>query len=304
VSVPAHRIGEVAKLSGLSPHSIRIWERRYGAAGPSRAKGGARLYTDQDVQRFKLIKGLLDRGYSTRAIASLDFSQLSELAHNDAPLSPPPAGASQDKAARAAIDELIDAVTQLNIEKAERVLVRAGNAFSPRALVTHVLAPALEEIGTRWANGGLCTASEHAASALFRTRLGALLSAQPVGKARAVVCTTPSGEHHELGALLVAVLIAMRGRRAVFLGANLPAEQIVEAARLAKAHAVALSIIALPADDARRELARLTKLLPPSVELVVGGRALTGVTRLPSRVKVLATFADLERWLDTLATAD
>jgi MerR family transcriptional regulator, light-induced transcriptional regulator len=301
LSVPGYRIGALAKLTGLSTHAIRVWERRYGAAAPSRSKGGARLYTEADVQRFRLIKELLERGYSTRAIASLDVAQLSDLTRGDAIASPKATDAAQSGAAREAIDELLDAVAQLNLEKAERVLARAANEFSPRDLVTTVLAPALEEIGERWASGALCTASEHAASALFRTRLGALLSAQPVGKAPVVVCTTPSGEQHELGALLVAVLIAMRGRRAVFLGANLPAPQIVEAARMAKAHAVALSIIALPAEDARRELTRLAKLLPPSVELVVGGRGLSELRRLPARLKVLASFAELERWLDTLA---
>ena len=301
MSVPGYRIGALAKLTGLSTHAIRVWERRYGAAAPSRSKGGARLYTEADVQRFRLIKELLERGYSTRAIASLDVAQLSDLTRGDAIASPKATDAAQSGAAREAIDELLDAVAQLNLEKAERVLARAANEFSPRDLVTTVLAPALEEIGERWASGALCTASEHAASALFRTRLGALLSAQPVGKAPVVVCTTPSGEQHELGALLVAVLIAMRGRRAVFLGANLPTPQIVEAARMAKAHAVALSIIALPAEDARRELTRLAKLLPASVELVVGGRGLAELSRLPTRLKVLASFGELERWLDTLA---
>jgi DNA-binding transcriptional MerR regulator/methylmalonyl-CoA mutase cobalamin-binding subunit len=302
LSLPVYRIGALAKLSGLSTHSIRVWERRYGAASPTRAKGGARLYTDADVQRFKLIKLLLERGYSTRAIASLDMAQLSNLARGDIALPAPPVDAAEAKAARAIIDKVLDAIAQLNVDKAERVLHEAANAFSPRNLVTMVLAPALEEIGARWASGAFCTASEHAASAMFRTRLGALLSAQPTGKARAIVCTTPSGEQHELGALLVAVLIAMRGLRAVFLGANLPSEQIVEAARLAKAQAVALSVIALPSEDARRELTRLGKQLPANVELVIGGRGVAELGKVPTRVKVLASFADLEGWLDTLGS--
>lgn len=301
MSVPAYRIGALAKLTGLSTHAIRVWERRYGAAAPSRSKGGARLYTEADVQRFRLIKELLERGYSTRAIASLDLGQLSDLARGELALPPKPVDAEQGAAAVEVIEALLEAVTQLNLEKAELVLARAANQFSPRELVVTVLAPALEEIGVRWARGGLCTASEHAASALFRTRLGALLSAQPVGKAPAVVCTTPSGEQHELGALLVAVLIAMRGRRAVFLGASLPPDQIVEAVRRSKAHAVALSVIALPAEDARRELTLLSDLLPPNVEVVVGGRGVSELQSLPPRLQVLSSFADLERWLDTLS---
>lgn len=293
------RIGTVAKLAGLTTHAIRVWERRYGASAPDRSPGGARLYSEADVQRFKLIKQLLEQGYSSRAIANLDLARLSALVTAQAPSLGEPGDSQRTGRARQVIDALLDAVADMNVEAAERVLLRAGNAYSPHELVTGVLAPALEEIGSRWASGELCTASEHAASALLRTRLGALLAAQTVSKAPPVVCTTPSGEQHELGALLVAVLIAMRGRRALFLGANLPAAQIAEAARLSKASAVALSLVSLDADTARRELARVRKAVPASIELVVGGRGSAGLSRLPRGVRVLSSLEDLEAWLDS-----
>jgi DNA-binding transcriptional MerR regulator/methylmalonyl-CoA mutase cobalamin-binding subunit len=300
VSAGGYRIGTVARLAGLTTHAIRVWERRYGAAAPSRSSGGARLYSDDDVQRFKLIKRLLERGYSTRAIANLDLPQLVALAAGDAPVTPELSASETERGerAQAAIDALLDAVSDMNVEAAERVLQHASNDFSPRELVMSVLAPALEEVGSRWARRELCTASEHAASALLRTRLGALLAAQAVGKSAPVICTSPSGEQHELGALLVAVLIAMRGRRAIFLGANLPAAQIAEAARLAKASAVALSVVCLSGDEAGRELARIRKALPRNVEIVVGGRGSTSLSRVPQGVRLLSSLEELENWLD------
>jgi DNA-binding transcriptional MerR regulator len=293
----SYRIGTVAKLAGLTTHAIRVWERRYGAASPSRSAGGARLYSEADVQRFKLIKQLLEQGYSTRAIASLDLAKLSALASAEKP--PTPTETEDSAQAQEAIEALLDAIESMNVEQAERVLQRASNDFSPRYLVTSVLAPALEEVGTRWATGTLCTASEHAASALLRTRLGALLSAQAVSKSPPVVCTTPSGEQHELGALLVAVLIAMHGRRALFLGANLPATEIAEAVRLSKAGGVALSLVSLPVDLAQRELARIRKAVPAPVEIVVGGRGSTSLQRIPAGVRVLVSLEELEVWLDS-----
>lgn len=296
-----YRIGTVAALAGLTTHAIRVWERRYGASAPSRSAGGARLYSEQDVQRFKLIKRLLEQGYSTRAIASLDLARLSALATAEAPAVPAPSVAPEAERARATIDSLLAAVADMNVDAAERALQRASNDFSPRELVTQVLAPALEEVGSRWASGELCTASEHAASALLRTRLGALLAAQAVSKAPPVVCTTPAGEQHELGALVVAVLIAMRGRRAVFLGANLPAPEIAEAARLSKAAAIALSVVSLASADAQRELARIRKAVPTSIDVLVGGRGSAGLKRLPTGIRALRSLEDLESWLDARA---
>ena len=292
-----YRIGTLARLTGLTTHAIRVWERRYGAAQPHRAPGGARLYTSDDVQRFKLIQQLLQRGYATRAIANLDLGALNELASSDG-AAVKTTDTTRGDQARATVEALLAAITRLKVDVAEHVLVRASNDFSPRELVTVVLAPALAEIGERWATGELCTASEHAASAMLRTRLGAMLSAQSVGTAPPIICTTPSGEQHELGALLVAVLIAMTGQRAIFLGANLPAAQIGEAVRLSGARGVALSLVSLPMADARRELKLIEKLLPDNVEIVIGGRVGAELTNAPERVHILRSLPDLDLWLE------
>jgi methanogenic corrinoid protein MtbC1 len=114
------------------------------------------------------------------------------------------------------------------------------------------------------------------------------------------VCTPLEGELHELGALLVAVLIAMRGCRAVYLGANLPAQQIVEAARLSRASAVALSIVNLAPDDAERQLTALCQALPRKVEVLLGGRGVPPAQQLPARARLLSSLEDLERWLDVV----
>ncbi len=296
-----YRIGTLARLTGVTTHAIRIWERRYRALTPSRTPGGARLYTDADVQRLRLVKKLLERGYTISAVATLDMDQLSLLAPAEAV--PTPSSTARDPEvdgrARAIIDELLAAVSGLDLERASRVLQQATNGFSPHDLVTTVLAPTLNEIGQRWASGDLCVASEHAASAMLRTQLGSLLAAQPVNSRPPVVCTTPAGEQHELGALLAAVVIAMHGQRAIYLGANLPAEQIAQAARLSKAGGVALSLVGLNAEDARREIEALCKALPAAVQLLVGGRRVAELPGLPERVQVLSSLTELESWLRT-----
>jgi MerR family transcriptional regulator, light-induced transcriptional regulator len=294
---PRYRIGTLARLTGVTTHAIRIWERRYNALAPSRTAGGARLYTDDDVQRLRLVKRLLERGYTISAVAKLDIAELARLAPLEA--APSSAAPSSEAAGRARllIDELLAAIAELDLERASRTLLQATNAFSPHDLVTQVLAPTLDQIGQRWESGEMCIASEHAASALLRTQLGALLAAQPVSGKSPIVCTTPAGEQHELGALLAAVLIAMHGRRAIFLGANLPAEQVAQAARMSKAGAVALSLVGLSSDLARQELLTICKALPPGVAVLVGGRRVAELPGLPERVQVLSSLWELENWL-------
>ena len=296
MSDPRYRIGTLARLTGVTTHAIRIWERRYKTLAPSRTPGGARLYTDADVQRLRLVKKLLERGYTISAIANLDIEALTRLSPSDS-LPNLPTGPELRNRARLVVDELLTAVTELDLERASRALMQATNAFSPHDIVTEVLAPALDEIGQRWERGDICIASEHAASAMLRTQLGALLAAQAVDDKPPIVCTTPAGEQHELGALLAAVVIAMHGRRAIYLGANLPADQIAQAARLSNASSVALSLVGLTGEAARHELEALCKVLPPGIELLLGGRGVQDLDGLPNRVQVLASLPALEGWL-------
>lgn len=71
-------IGAVAKLTGLSDHTIRVWERRYGAVVAERAANGRRVYGPDDVEKLGLLKTLTDRGISISQIAGDSLDALRE----------------------------------------------------------------------------------------------------------------------------------------------------------------------------------------------------------------------------------
>lgn len=65
-------IGTVASLSGVTVHTIRVWERRYGAVKPDRTETGRRRYSMADVERLGLLKQLTDLGESISTIAAFE----------------------------------------------------------------------------------------------------------------------------------------------------------------------------------------------------------------------------------------
>ncbi len=71
-----YKIGAVSKLTGISPDTLRIWERRYAAVTPLRSAGGGRLYTTEDIARLKLIRRLVDQGDSIGVVAALSHEEL------------------------------------------------------------------------------------------------------------------------------------------------------------------------------------------------------------------------------------
>ena len=69
-------IGTVSRLTGISQHTLRVWERRYKAVESGRSEGGRRLYSNDDVERLTLLKALVDRGDRIGQIASEDTDAL------------------------------------------------------------------------------------------------------------------------------------------------------------------------------------------------------------------------------------
>ena len=71
-------IGAVAKMTGLTDHTIRVWERRYGAVKTQRLPNGRRVYSAADVEKLGILKRLTDQGLSIGQIAGSGVEQLRE----------------------------------------------------------------------------------------------------------------------------------------------------------------------------------------------------------------------------------
>lgn len=69
-------IGTVARLTGISTHTLRIWERRYQVVTAERSESGRRQYSREDIERLTRIKNLIDRGETISAIAGLSLAEL------------------------------------------------------------------------------------------------------------------------------------------------------------------------------------------------------------------------------------
>lgn len=72
-------IGTVAKLTGVSVHTLRAWEKRHSVVSVLRSDTGRRLYRPEDVYRLRLLRKLTMSGHSIGNIASLDDAQLEQM---------------------------------------------------------------------------------------------------------------------------------------------------------------------------------------------------------------------------------
>ncbi|MDR1546397.1 MAG: Cd(II)/Pb(II)-responsive transcriptional regulator [Deltaproteobacteria bacterium] len=65
------KIGELAKLSGCKPVTIRFYEKEGLLAKPARSDGGYRLYGPEDLERLQFIRHCRDHGLSLEEVKTL-----------------------------------------------------------------------------------------------------------------------------------------------------------------------------------------------------------------------------------------
>lgn len=270
-----YSVKAAARRTGLSPHVIRVWEKRYGAVRPNRTDSNRRTYSEGEIDRLVLLRAATNAGHSIGQIAALEDDQLRELAGNLVTAEAAVAAVAAKTSATAFVEKAVEVVQQLNAAALEEVLVEAVKQFGTQGLLQKVVVPLTYRIGDLWHRGDVTAAEEHFATSHLRSFLGNLLRpfvTDPT--APLLVAGTPLGQHHEMGALIVGGAASSLGWRVANLASSLPAAEIASAASRGKARAVALSVV-YPEDDPNlpAEFRTLRRLLPKPMELLVGGRA-------------------------------
>lgn len=269
-----HSIKVASRKSGLTPHVIRVWERRYKAVSPDRTDTNRRRYSAAEIERLTLLRAATLAGHSIGEVAKLPIEKLREMAAEIIPPAPRTAP-RRGAAATETIDDSIRAIEQLNANALEEVLGRAAVALGQHGLLQKIIGPLAQKIGDLWREGSITAAHEHFASASIRNFL--IRNARPFAQndsMATLIVVTPAGQLHEIGAVMVGAAANDMGWRVVYLGTNLPAAEIAGAAAQNQARAVALSIV-YPDDDPNlpAELETLRKRLPNDIKIIAGGRA-------------------------------
>jgi MerR family transcriptional regulator, light-induced transcriptional regulator len=269
-----HPIQVVARRTGLSADVLRAWEKRYGILKPARSSGGRRLYSDDDIDYLRMLRRATGAGRNVGQLVALSRDALQAVVReDDAAAAAVPAESPTAEAADVVVDQAVEAIAALDARRLEIVLRRAMIEHEATRFLEAVVTPALVRIGAEWRHDRVTPAHEHVASRVVRQVLDEYVATFVPGyDAPRFLSATPQGQRHEFGAMLAAASAAAAGWWVTYLGADLPAVAIADAARQTRATAVGLSIVH-PVDDPQIpvELRALRTALPMDVVLLVGG---------------------------------
>lgn len=296
----------VAQRTGLSPHVIRVWERRYEAVTPERGANGYRQYSEADIDRLRGLRELTEAGHGIGDIAGLEASEIAELLDQERAVSGPP---SSERLQESGPSELTVPVARSTVRRAvsawdaprlTAVLRETSVRLPLEVFLEDVLLDLLRRLGHEWKSGQITPAREHMVSSAVPGVLawiGERLP-EPTADAPLALFATPSGARHDLGARVTELVARSAGWRTLLLGGDLPADDIVRAARENGADVVGISVV-YPSDDlgVRRELEVLVRELDGVARLFVGGAGAAGYADVldAPKVEVLTDLASARR---------
>ena len=258
--------------TGLNADTIRAWERRYGAIEPTRSTGGTRQFSEEDVTRLLCLKELRERGFSLPTIAGLPTHELTSMRRDgpgereafvrsqptQPPLSPPQAA-------------YLEAIENLDANDALRQLHAMSDDVGNLQLILGVAIPIMWEVGQRWREGTLGAAPEHLVRAQLKSLMTSRLEQIPVAEgARRLLFTTPAGQLNEFGILAGSVLAKEAGFDVLYLGPNLPTEEIIWSVAKSQAEILVLSVVRSMDHEEMAQMERLVDTVSPNVPVWIG----------------------------------
>lgn len=294
---PLYAIGEISALTGVSTHTIRVWERRYGAPKAVRLPSGHRRYTEEHVVWLRMMAELLTYGHRPGKLMAMPHDELSVLLHQDRGNAFPN------------YDELGGLILQVAKDGASVVshpLRKSLHEFGVRRAMSEFIAPLIQMVGRSWAEGELAIRHEHLISETIqdilretRQSIQAKLGGSNGGPAQLLLATLP-GERHGMGLEMIHLLAIDAGCRVQLLGVDMPVTELAASLQEHPDATLALSVsMNSNGPDVEHGLVELVDLTGGQREILVGGAGARSGRRQVPGVTYCAGLSEFGAWVDS-----
>ena len=210
-------IKDLENLSGVKAHTIRIWEKRYNLLKPKRSKTNIRHYDLNNLQKLLNISFLNSNGFKISKIAALDETELAPKTRELAFMG------KNDSQAIVAFKLAMLNFDQIPFYNTYNSLLEEK---SFRTIFYEVFIPLLFDLGMLWQTNTISPSHEHFLTVHIKQKIlvhiERLQSTDPRPSTKTVVLFLPENETHDLGLLFINYEILSLGYHTIFLGENIP----------------------------------------------------------------------------------
>mgnify|MGYP001597459928 CR=1 FL=1 len=218
-----YSIKDLEALCGIKAHTIRIWEKRYELLSPERTDTNIRRYNTDQLRKVLNVSLLLNNGHKISKIAQMTDVDLGKTINKVS---------TQNENSDQLIDNQINQLTTAMVSFNERLFEKLFSTiilrFGLQDAFTKILYPFLEKVGLMWCVGEVNPAMEHFITNLVRQKLfcaidGLITDDNTEGS---WLLFLPDNEYHEIGLLMSYFIVRSSGRRAIYLGQDVPFENL------------------------------------------------------------------------------
>lgn len=272
-----YSIKELSILSGIKAHTIRIWEKRYNMFTPDRTDTNIRRYSDSDLKLALNASLLINMGYKISRIAHMSEDELSSIVSKGNKYTTPPP-----------VPESLFIYT-INLDK-ESFINKITETVNQRGLewtFENLVVPFQKRIGLLWQAGTITPAQEHFSTNILREFLiKSSLDITPTSQKKdKVLFFLPEGEMHELGLLYFNSIANIEGYQTIYLGQNVPLQDIIEVANKHSVKFLFTSItMSMPKTELTNFLNTILSSIPEVKILATGYLVEQNEDALPSKV--------------------
>ncbi|MEJ7639547.1 MAG: MerR family transcriptional regulator [Singulisphaera sp.] len=275
-----YSIAAVSKLTGVSCHALRVWERRYGFPVPGRSASGHRRYGRDEVRMIRRLSELAHGGQSIGELIAefrdgrlvREVETVAERQDNDEGI----------------VTEMVDRVTAGDLAGGDALFDRLGEQMETEGLLARIVGPSLTEVGDRWFRRECEIYQERWVSGFYRNKLRVMI--EEARKANVIPTHTAiigmvQGDRHSGGILILNVLLERSGWRVFNLGVDVPICEFQKAVTSVGPDALGLSfVLSRNINKHFRELAQIRGL-----PIFVGGRSILNYQSLARRHGLIPT---------------
>lgn len=221
-----YSINDIAALTGIKPHTLRIWEKRYGLAISRRTAANVRYYQDEDLRRIINISILNKKGLKISKIADLSWDEMRKRVAEEVDV---------HHSHETDLDSLSLSVINLDQSGFDKILRinEEQNGFS--WVLENRIFPLFEKMNAMYLTGTIKPMHESFFNHMLKGKIMTQIDkkrGKRAGKQPEYILFQPQGSSEELGLMLLEYYLLEQDKATLNLGSQVSATDIVQAHEL------------------------------------------------------------------------
>ena len=292
-------INVMSTATGVMPHTLRTWEKRYQVFTPGRSEGGQRLYSEIDLDKAKLIVALIDQGHTISSLAKYSLKNLrSLLGHNNREDSE-----SEKVFTSIEIKKLLKHLGNYDIDSVASGMQHLRLSVGVKEFIFKIVLPVMHEIEKLALKGIYSISQEHIISTIVSDQLHQINLANEGPNCNRFALATPVGNLHELPIMIAEIICHANRVPTNYLGASHPAECLGEAVNALKCKTIVMGVISSAEWNYEKDIVKylqsIDKYLNNRIEIILGGGYKIDFPDFENigNIKFISSFEDFDKML-------